>query len=134
MKMNETPASTRVYLSKRREKKHNGGPGLRPLVWKSGPDPRRHDQYRTWLQAQAQATYRGEGWDLTFDQYVELWDPYWHQRGRDGDSYSMSRLDRTLPWSRDNCYMATRAELNRRQAQTRRPKRTRAEIEKDNKR
>lgn len=106
-------------------------PGPRPHLWKSGTDPVRHQMYYLWHQARAQAHYRGEAWRLTFDQYLELWQPYHDQRGRSGTSYSMSRHRPDQAWSSTNCFMATRAELNRRQAPQRRARRTRAEIEQE---
>jgi hypothetical protein len=115
-------------------KRRGSPPGPRPHTWLVGSDPNLHRQYHSWHRARAQAHYRGEMWQLTFEEYVRLWQPYDHLRGRDGASYSMSRRDRSGPWSTSNCYMATRAELNRLQTPLRRPRRTRAEIEKDQQR
>jgi len=44
---------------------HTRGP--RPRVWKSGPDPTRHQQFRVWGQQKNQAQWREEGWDIAFD-------------------------------------------------------------------
>jgi hypothetical protein len=115
-------------------KRRGSPPGPRPHLWRAGPDPTRHDQYQAWLRSRAQAHFRGEAWNLTFEEYEAIWSPFWHQRGRDSNSLSMSRRDRTGAWSRDNCFLATRAELNRIETQYRRPRRTRAEIEKDQQR
>lgn len=96
-------------------KKHNGGVGPRPQVWVSGPDPVRHAQHIAYGRAKCQAQFRGEGWDLTFEEFEALWQDRWHLRGRIKDSLCMSRLDYDLPWSITNCDIITRAEHNKRQ-------------------
>ena len=97
------------------EKKHDGTPGPRPRVWKSGPDPIRHEQYIAWARAKAQANFRAERWELSFDDWVEIWADRWHQRGRTKHTVCLSRRDYTLPWSRTNCEIITRREHNQRQ-------------------
>jgi hypothetical protein len=87
--------------------------GPRPHVWKSGPDPVRHYQYLCWLRARAQANYRGEPWQLSYEEWVELWGDNWHRRGRGGESLQASRVDVHKPWSRSNIRLLTRAEINR---------------------
>ena len=79
----------------------------RPHVWKSGADEKRHSMYMPWLRARAQANYRNEDWQLTFDQFAELWDQHWHERGRGPDQYCMSRHDMSGPWSIDNAFIIT---------------------------
>lgn len=101
-------------------KKHSGGPGIRPLVWKSGPDPVLHQQYAAWSQCRAQANYRGEAWQLTFEEYQEIWQGSWHLRGRTKNTLCMSRLDSELPWDRSNSQLITRREHNLRQVANRR--------------
>lgn len=84
--------------------------GPRPHVWKSGPDEFRHDMYTPWMRSRAQATFRNEGWDLTFEEYYDLWKDDWHNRGRKPDDVCMTRRDPDLSWSKDNCYIITRKE------------------------
>lgn len=88
--------------------------GEQPHRWKSGPDPKRHALYTPWLKARAQANYREEGWTITFDEFAEMWDGQWHLRGRDGPDLCMCRKDSEKPWSRDNCEIVTRIEVNKR--------------------
>jgi len=95
-------------------------PGPRPLAWKSGPDPVVHAQYIAWLRARSQAHFRREPWDLTFDQYRELWHDNWHRRGRTRDTLCLSRRDYDLGWCVDNCELLTRREHNCRQVAWRR--------------
>lgn len=96
-------------------KKHRGGPGPRPGVWKSGTDPVRHEQYIAWSRARAQAHYRQEHWHLTFEEWAELWKDQWHRRGRTKDTVCLSRRDYDEPWSVANCEIITRREHNLRQ-------------------
>lgn len=117
--MKITPVYSSSFSNRPRVKKHSGGPGLRPLVWKSGPDPISHEQYTAWGRSRAQAHFRGEEWHLTFEEYQQIWAGQWHLRGRTRNTLCMSRSDNDLPWSRNNCDIITRAEHNRRQAQNR---------------
>ena len=86
--------------------------GEKPERWKSGPDPKVHALYTPWLKAKAQANYRQEGWTMTFEEFAEMWEGQWHLRGRDGPDLCMCRLDSEKPWSKDNCELATRTEVN----------------------
>jgi hypothetical protein len=87
-------------------------PGIYPELWKSGRCPIRH---RLWLECQrnrAQAKYRGQPWNITEEQFIELWmkDNRYKHRGRDGKSLCMTRKDKTQPWQPDNVYFPTRKE------------------------
>ena len=100
------------------QKNRNRGP--RPHTWCTGPDPVTHAQYRAWVQARAQAEYRGEGWELEFDQYQAAWGPCWDQKGRTRDSMCLTRNDYLLPWSADNILLVSRQQHAQRQASARR--------------
>ena len=86
--------------------------GIYPELWKSGRDPVRH---RLWLECQrgrAQATYRGQVWEIDEEQFIALWleqDRY-KSRGRSPHSLCMTRIDKQLPWRVDNVKFATRRE------------------------
>lgn len=86
------------------------GLGARPHTWRSGPDPQRHDQYIAFLKQRAQARYRAEPWQLTFEEFEALWQHQWHRRGRASEDLCMSRLDYDQPWSVQNCRILSRAE------------------------
>jgi len=83
-------------------------PGPRPQTWLSGPDETRHEQHIAWRQQKNQAQFRGETWQLTFDDWVELWGDQWWDRGRERGCYCMTRRDWELPWTRDNAQVITR--------------------------
>lgn len=90
--------------------KGKGRKGPRPHVWKCGPDEYKHQMYVPWMMAKAQAKFRGEEWDLSFDEYFELWNGNWDQRGRAADDLCMTRKDWERGWHLSNCYIAVRTE------------------------
>ena len=82
----------------------------RPHVWRSGPDPVDHEIYKTWLTTRAQASYRDELWELTWEQYRDIWRPHFHLRGRDSDNLCLARKNYHQAWRQDNVELITRAE------------------------
>ena len=82
----------------------------RPHVWISGPDEYRHQMYHPWMLAKAQANFRKEEYELTFDEYFEFWDGKWHLRGRGIDDLCMSRINPDKPWKKSNVHIITRQE------------------------
>ena len=79
----------------------------RPHVWRSGPDEYRHSMYQPWLKARAQANFRGEDWQLSFDDFYNLWNGHWHLRGRKRESLCMSRRVSDGAWSVENTILMT---------------------------
>jgi len=53
------------------------------------------------------AKYRGIGWELTFDQWMELWKDRITQRGSRRGEYNLCRKDDRGPYAVGNCYVAT---------------------------
>jgi hypothetical protein len=86
--------------------------GPRPQAWVTGPDPVEHKKYRAYIQHRNQSNYRDEPWDITFEQYKQIWAERWDQRGRDKHSYCMTRKDYSEPWTLDNVMIVTRREHN----------------------
>ena len=89
--------------------------GIRPHTWKSGPDPVEHRKHRVWIQQKNQAQWREEGWHISFDDWREMWEELWDQRGRTRDDFCMSRTDWSLPWTTNNVEIIPRSEHARRQ-------------------
>lgn len=89
--------------------------GPRPNAWVTGPDELEHRKYRAFIQHRNQSNYRNEPWDLTFEQYKEIWAEHWFNRGRTKDCYCLTRIDYDLPWTLDNVEVVTRQAHNRRQ-------------------
>ena len=65
-------------------------------------DPIKQSQYTAWMRMKAQANFRNERWNLSFDDFLVLWTPYWSQRGRKNTDYCLSRIDNTHPWKFNN--------------------------------
>jgi len=82
------------------------GPFMASRKFKNEIEHRKHWGY---LRQKAQANFREEGWQLTIEEYFELWrDDLWANRGRGADNYCMVRVDPEKPWSIDNCVIITR--------------------------
>ena len=88
-----------------------------PDRWRSGPDEIRHKKYLQWLQQRNQARWRGETWELDFEQWLDIWGDLWEQRGRAADQYCMTREDPELDWTPDNVTVLTRREHYQRNQQ-----------------
>ena len=91
--------------------------GPRPDQWKTGPDPVTHEKYVAWLRSKAQASFRKEQWDLSFDQWQQLWGDSWCLRGRRQGNLMLMRRDWHQPWSADNCFLGTRDNYHYQQLQ-----------------
>lgn len=84
--------------------------------WVTGPDDERHDKYYVWMRAKAQARFKNQTWDLTFEEFESFWTPErWEWRGsRTKNGLILARLDPQGPWSVDNCQIMTRRQQVRR--------------------
>lgn len=90
--------------------------------WVTGSDPRRRDQYYGWMKHKAQAKFRSEPHELTFDEWESIWNHAgaWEQRGRSLDSLCLTRKNVQQAWSNENCEIITRQEQLDRQGHERR--------------
>lgn len=92
-----------------------------PEHWKSGPDYVDHQKYYAWLKHKAQARFRDELYELTFEEWQSIWtDKLWDLRGRGNQDVCLCRLDNEGAWSIDNCHVITRAEQLKRNGDLRR--------------
>lgn len=99
----------------------------RPHMWKvKGEIP--HQQYKAYMVAKAQASFRKEQFELTFEQYQELWKDHWHNRGRTNDKMTLTRSNTLKPWCVENCIVITRLEHLSRQKQFKQNKRGQYEL------
>lgn len=89
--------------------------GSNPRAWISGPDPVAHAQHIAWHRARAQAHYREEIWQITYPQWVKLWEGNWHRRGRGVNDLMLIRKSHLKPWSAKNVVLATRSEFHKKQ-------------------
>lgn len=69
-----------------------------------------HEKHIAFLRARAQANFRKEGWELTIEDYFELWSKDWACRGRARNDLVLTRRDHKLSWTRDNVEVVTRYE------------------------
>lgn len=80
----------------------------RPSTWKYS-DPFDHVRHNAWLKMKSQAAFRGEGWQLTVEEFFDFWpEDKWLSRGRQKGHLCMTRLDAEKPWSKDNCHVVER--------------------------
>jgi hypothetical protein len=94
-----------------------------PQYWKSGPDPVDHKLYIDCQRARAQAWYRGETWNITEWQYIELWreqDRYLN-KGRKSENLCLIRRDYEGAWDLSNVEIVTRHEHNIRSSKNKNP-------------
>ena len=83
-------------------------------------DPQLHVRYNPFLKSRSQAWYRGEDWDLTFEDYCSLWTwDHWQLRGKGSTDLAMTRRDYSQGWNLENCEIVTRREQLRRNAKHR---------------
>lgn len=84
----------------------------RPESWITGPDELIHEKYYAWHKHRAQAHYREEEYELTFDQWQEIWkdDEQFLNRGKTRECFVLTRIDPEAAWSMDNCEIITRYE------------------------
>ena len=96
--------------------------GPRPQCWKvQGEIP--HQQYLAFLQMRAQANYRKEQFELTFQDFQDLWEGKWHRKGRGTLDYCLTRDDFNLPWNFINTVCVPRVDQLSRQKQYKQDKR-----------
>jgi len=75
--------------------------GPRPHCWKVQGELN-HEQYIAWLRMKAQAQFRDESFRLSFEEFKDLWEGFWDQRGRTQGSYCLTRINPKRPWNVDN--------------------------------
>jgi hypothetical protein len=76
-----------------------------------------HAQYLAFLQMRAQANYRKEVFELTFEDFQTLWQENWYRKGRASEDYCLTREDPDGPWNRENAICIQRIDHLRRQRQ-----------------
>lgn len=78
--------------------------------WITGPNELHHKMYVAYGYKRQTCLRRGETWNLTWEQYRDLWEPVWDQRDLGKDSLCLVRCDVTGDWNIDNVEMITRRE------------------------
>ena len=74
------------------------------------PDEFDRVRHIPYLRQRAQAKYRNEAFDLTFEQYCSFWDTKekWALRGRQPESLVLTRIDIAVAWTVSNVEVITR--------------------------
>lgn len=75
------------------------------------PDRRKIAMNIAYNRSVSQARYRGETWNLDRDTWGELWDGYWHLRGRSGENYCMIMRDPRQGWCEHNVMIVKRKDF-----------------------
>jgi hypothetical protein len=83
-----------------------------PHHWMSGAGEVEHRLYRDCQRCKAQAKFRKQEWNISILEYIALWmqDDRHLRKGRSADCLTMTRIDKTKPWSKDNVEFLTRRE------------------------
>lgn len=73
-------------------------------------DPFTHARNLAFVRSRAQANFRGEVWDLNFEEFCTFWSTQalWVQRGRHEPDLVLTRFDVEKPWDKFNCCIITR--------------------------
>jgi len=69
-----------------------------------------HSPQGKYDQQRLQAAQRGIPFLLTFEEWLAVWKPHWHQRGSCGDCLVMARHGDVGPYSADNIKLITARE------------------------
>lgn len=82
------------------------------------PIPWEHDRRLAWLRFRNQCIWRGERFELTWEDYCEIWpESRFQLRGRKSTDLIITRIDREHAWTRANTCLMTRYQqlvINRR--------------------
>lgn len=83
-----------------------------PDNWCTGPDMLTHEMYYAWLKHRSQANYRKEAYQLSWEDWLDLWaNPVdFQNRGRKPEDLTLTRIDDDGAWARDNVVVMTRLE------------------------
>lgn len=76
------------------------------------------EQRLSWSRMKAQAKFRKEIWDLSWEDYKAIWEGKWHLRGTTKESMVLTKINMHLPWTTDNVEICPRLEQWRRQNKT----------------
>lgn len=73
-----------------------------PHVWKHGPDEVKHKSYKKYYIARNQAICKNQEWELSFEDWENIWGDNILQSGRKIGTYYISRKDSNESWNKYN--------------------------------
>lgn len=76
-------------------------------------------QHLRYSRARAQAHFRDEGWELTFEEWIECWGDRLSASGTGPHDLCLARRDTRDSWNVDNVCVMTRHEANQRRRRAR---------------
>ena len=74
---------------------------------KPNPDRKLMAQHIAYSMSRAQAAFRKEPWEFVRQDWIDIWQPQWHLRGRGSDQLCMIRVNYDLAWAPDNIEIIT---------------------------
>lgn len=102
-----------------------GLPGQRgrnsnPDTWVTGPNLLTREKYYAYLKHRAQARFRKEPYQLSWEDWQTLWsDSDFQKRGRSKNDLCLARLDHLGAWELCNVVVCTRLEVLKRASEYR---------------
>jgi hypothetical protein len=80
------------------------------MIYEIYPDEFTKRRRLAYIRSRAQAKYRNEDWELTFEDWCHFWntEKLFNQRGRKINDLTMVRFEESEPWSTANCVIITR--------------------------
>ena len=71
-------------------------------------NPELSQKRKEFSRCRAQAKFRNITWDLTFEQWDQLWGEHYHNKGRANDNHVMVRKDLSQGWTISNTTVQVR--------------------------
>lgn len=100
------------YAPKESHSKQGRPRKIFPQNWITGPDFLTHEMYYAWQKHRSQARYRKEDYDLSWEDWLEIWkNPIdFENRGRKPEDLTLTRIDDDGAWELSNVQIMTRLE------------------------
>lgn len=89
-------------------------PGTGWKNWCTGPNPLHHKIFVAYGYMRQTAKQRGEAWHIDWPDFLALWEPHWHLRGKAASDLCLSRMDFEDHWHLGNVELITRREFGQR--------------------
>jgi hypothetical protein len=80
-----------------------------------------NEQRLAWNRMKAQAKFRKEAWQLSWEEFQQIWADIWHLRGTTKESLVLTRIDQEQEWNINNVEIIDRMTQWRRQNKRRGP-------------
>lgn len=118
------------YRATEPKRNNKGAPrGAHPEKWMFPHDAYKTGEHSRYIQQRTQARFRGDAWAIEFEDWLKAWEDSGKQqcRGNQKGCWSMTRIDRTEPWSKHNIEIITVEALAKRNGSCSRGKHSKAD-------